>query len=66
MSNDIARVDTFKDVYGCTATITESTSGKANLAIRNNRGNLIYAKTYDSYLGAKIAMGKTSDGWRKQ
>lgn len=66
MGNDIARTEVYHDFYGCIATIVVSTRGKANLAIRTGVGSLVHAKTYDSYRGAKIAMGRMSNCWRKQ
>lgn len=61
--DNIAKTEKWSDFYGCTATITVCTDGRANLAIRTSRGSLVHAKTYGTYRGAKIAMGKASDCW---
>lgn len=66
MRNDIARTETYKDFYGCIATVIVSVTGKTNLAVRTDRGSLVHAKTYDTYRGAKIAMGRMSDCWHRQ
>ena len=65
MLNNIDRTEKWTDFYGCTAKITVCTDGRANLAVRTDRGSLVHAKTYGSYRGARIAMGKMSDCWRK-
>ena len=61
--DNIDRTENFTDFYGCTATITVCIDGCANLAVRTDRGSLVHAKTYNTYRGAKIAMGKMSDCW---
>ena len=52
----------FKDFYGCSATIWVNYDGSAHLVIYN-RQEMIVDKYYNSFRGAKIAMGKYSDGW---
>lgn len=56
----------FRDFYGCTASIL---SGKQwdsiALHVRDPYGKLIYTKHYTTERGARIALGKLSDGWRE-
>lgn len=59
------RTETYKDLYGCTARVVVSTTGKTNLAIHTSHGVLVHAKTYRTYRGAKIAMGHAGDCWRR-
>lgn len=51
----------YRDFYGASASITEHRNGTATLVVfcagKRER------KTYKSVRGAKIAMGKSSDGW---
>lgn len=54
----------FKDCYGCTAVIEEKAEG-ARLKVSNAHGGRIANKLYKSYRGARIAMGRMSDGWRE-
>ena len=54
----------YKDFYGCTASIEEHRDGSATL--RMVAGNTRTEKTYKSVRGARVAMGKLSDGWREQ
>ena len=58
-------IERFKDFYGCRATIIRSRSQRYSLTIRIGNGKLIFRKTYDTYKGARIAMGKWSDCWEK-
>ena len=63
VNNNIDRIEKYVDFYGCRATITVCNDGRSNLAIRTDLGSLVHAKTYNTYHGAKVAMGKLSDGW---
>lgn len=63
--DDIIRTEKYTDVYGCMATVIVSTDGRANLLVRSDRGAIVHAKTYDSYRGAKIAMGMSGDCWTR-
>ena len=54
---------TYQDFYGNHATIRVARSGGARLTIRGVGSKLIYANTYKSERGARIAMGRLSDGW---
>jgi len=54
----------YKDVYGCTASVEEHRDGSATL--RMVAGNTKTKKKYKTVHGAKVAMGKLSDGWREQ
>ena len=53
----------FKDFYGASASIKVGRDGKARLSI--SAGGKRTVKTYSTELGARIAMGRMSDGWRK-
>lgn len=57
-------MESYKDFYGCTAYIRTAKSGRARLTIFTGT-HLIFVKTYQTYRGAKIAMGKQSDCWRR-
>lgn len=54
----------YKDFYGCTASIEEHRDGSATL--RMVAGNTKTKKTYKTVHGAKVAIGKLSDGWKEQ
>lgn len=54
----------FRDFYGGTASIKTGASG-ATLTVRTSGGKLTHKKTYATERGAKIAMGRISEGWRK-
>lgn len=53
----------FRDFYGGHACIRTAKSGAARLTVRTPQGKLIHAKTYKTERGARIAMGRLSDGW---
>ena len=55
----------YRDSYGCTASIMTKKNNPdfAELVVRNQYGKLIQKKQYRSLKGAKIALGKLSDGW---
>lgn len=52
----------FSDPYGCTASILRHPFGKCLLSVRIPQGDLIYSKSYSTYRGARIALGKLSEG----
>jgi len=56
-------MELYRDFYGCVACVRRYNNGSARLTVRSATGNLIHAKDYASYRGAKIAMGHLSDGW---
>lgn len=56
----------YRDFYGCTASILTNRDGRAHLTIRLPNGSLFLGKTYSTYRGARIALGKTSDCWTKK
>ena len=58
-------MELYKDFYGCHACIRKAKSGGARLTVRSPVGKIIYAKDYKTYRGAKIAMGRLSDGWTR-
>lgn len=51
----------YKDFYGTTASITKRRDGTAKLVMC--AGGKRESKVYNSERGARIAMGKSSDGW---
>lgn len=53
----------FKDFYGCTATITEMRDRRWKLHISG--GRFAFVKVYDTYRGARIAMGRMGDCWQE-
>ena len=56
-------MELYRDFYGCVACIRKYKSGSVRLTVRTPGGELIHAKNYNTYRGAKIAMGRLSDGW---
>ena len=53
----------YRDPYGCTASILRNPDGRRFLlSVRTPQGVLIYGKTYTTYRGAKIALGRISNG----
>ena len=52
----------YRDPYGCTASILIHPTGKCLLSVRVPQGDLIHSKTYSTYRGARIALGRLSDG----
>ena len=58
-------IERFKDFYGCHATIIRNRNQTYRLFIRSGTGKLLYRKTYETYKGARIGMGKWSDCWEK-
>ena len=55
----------FHDFYGCHATIIRRRNQTYDLVIRISNGTLLHKKNYETYRGARIAMGKWSDCWEK-
>ena len=53
----------FRDRYGGTASIGETARGYV-LTVCDGHGRRTLRKSYDTYRGARIAMGRTSDCWR--
>lgn len=53
----------YRDFYGCTASITTNWDGSAKLVIRTSQGILFLNRTYNTELGAKVAMGKNGTCW---
>ncbi len=57
---------TFKDFYGSVATIKPRRDGRVVLKVRTSNGRTIINKEYDTERGARIAMGKCTDGGFKE
>ena len=53
----------YKDFYGCAASIRIEKDGTAHLTVTTPGGHCVHKKSYNSKRGAKIAMGKLSEGW---
>ena len=54
----------FKDFYGGTASIAETSSG-FRLCVADGHGRRMISKLYKTYRGARCAMGKLSDSWKE-
>ena len=54
----------YRDPYGCTASIREEFKPYHEYLLRvcDGYGNLIHKKTYSTERGARIALGRLSDG----
>ena len=59
-------MELYRDFYGCTACIRKAKSGGARLTVRTPGGELFHAKDYNTYRGAKIAMGRMSESWSRR
>ena len=51
-----------RGIYGCTASIKTSRES-ALLTVRDPYGQIVHRKRQKTSHGARIAMGKMSDGW---
>ena len=56
----------YRDPYGCTASILINHDGRCLLTIRIPQGDLFHSKTYRTYRGARIALGRLSEGMMKR
>lgn len=54
----------YKDIYGCSASITKWRD-KFILKVSNGY-RVFYKKMYDTFKGARIAMGRIGDGWEEK
>lgn len=56
----------YRDIYGCTASIYRRPNNPVvNLTVCDAHGNTIVGwRTFRSYRGAKISLGKMGDSWR--
>lgn len=55
----------YKDFYGCTASITQHSTGESTLVIRSSAGKTIKKSKHKTLNAARSAMYRTSDGWHK-
>lgn len=55
----------FKDSYGGSASIRQA-GGRFRLHVRDGHGGLTLSKTYETYRGARAALGRLSDCWKEQ
>ena len=55
----------YQDFYGCTGILTVSRDDCVKLSIYTPYGDTVHKKVYKSYRGARIAMGRLSDGWNE-
>lgn len=51
----------YRDFYGCTYSIRPN-AGSYDLVARVPQGDIFYVKNYSTFRGARIALGKISDG----
>jgi hypothetical protein len=56
----------YKNFYGSTASIEVRSNGIAKLIIKTSAGQTVVNRPYDSKRGAKAAMNRFSNCWRKQ
>ena len=52
----------FHDLYGCEAYVTEKRNGSVRVVIYRRDGVVFHDKVYKSFRGARIALGRLSDG----
>ena len=52
----------YEDFYGCTYVLRNHPNGTADLSVRLPQGDLYLAKTYSTWRGARIAVGRISEG----
>lgn len=52
----------FRDPYGCTASIRQTSTDRWQLRLCVPSGSCFYSKAYATYRGARIALGKRSEG----
>ena len=63
--NMTGKAEFYRDFCGCTASIRKS-GNMFRLRIRTSfGGTLVHSKSYRTYRGAKIAMGRAGDCWRR-
>ena len=55
----------YKGVYGDSASITINRDGSAKLVVKTCYGKTVARKVYSTEHGARVAMGRMSDGWRE-
>lgn len=58
---------TFKDFYGCTASIEDTRRGEYPFRLRVSaaNGHRFCDRTYASYKAARCAMGRMGDCWKE-
>lgn len=61
----MSKVTYYEDFYGSTASLKEWGS-KWILTVRLPSGDLYSKKSYPTYKGAKIALGRMGDAWRER
>jgi len=54
----------YRDFYGATASIEVNRDDTATLSVSS--GGKRFRKTYNTYKGARIALGKWSDSWQRR
>lgn len=55
----------YRDAYGCTASLRTRKDGSAVLKVSDGHGKRFWNVTYMTERGARIALGKLSDGWKE-
>ena len=54
----------YRDFYGASASIRVKGDGTAKLIVRDGWGRMMVRKEYNTFKGARIAMGRLSDSWQ--
>ena len=55
----------YRNIYGSTASITINRDGTAKLVVKDGHGETVQNKAYQTERGAKAAMNRYGDCWRK-
>jgi|GEM_PF-2954293 len=55
----------YRDFYGCTASSTPTRDGRYRLKMRPPHSILCANKVYNTFRGARVALGKLSDCWEE-
>jgi hypothetical protein len=53
----------FRDFYGCTACLSQTKDGRFRLTVSACNGHRFCNRIYDTYKGARCAMGRMGDEW---
>ena len=53
----------YRDFYGASASIRVNGDGTAKLTAYDGHGRMMVSKEYNSFRGARIALGRLSDSW---
>lgn len=56
----------YRDLIGCEACISERRGGAFRLVAYTPYGTVFHDKTYETFRGARIALGKIGSCWRER